>query len=719
MPRLTRAALRAEAEATQIHLDPPVDASNIALPPSPVKERAPLVEVSANPVSEEVEVKPAKTPAPKRTKSKGGRKGAKGKKGKKGELELEPDVAEEEQAVVVEDERKAAASGASEAAVAELTKMESNDVVQVPMKDEQPAKTPSRAVRMTRRQLAKAEEQEQLELAKSRNVSPSHPEETAEQSPEQIALPEEEIPELVEPTVEEKKEETSSPDQQIEEAVENAEPTTDNSYEFEQTSSPEEQTPKPVEILAEQLEHPQAIEDSAPQQLEETTEISAEETKEKRLELKTHVLEKPCEEEASPITTPTTPKSSATSPKSPMRLEESFEAIDALEEAIEEVGKAIPTVKAESKPKSPRKARLDARATLNTHAKTANADTAKKMQPAASRISRNPTTTQSLKPIKPLKPVAPAVKVLRIPSQTVEKASVPHASSVRVPSSKQPQESQKRVASGTTDYLASKRRPISLSFPTPPPPPKSARPPTKPTFQLPGEAVAAKLKAAKEARKKREEEAAKFKAEKEARLKKEQDEASKKPTFKARPVPPRKIVSTVPVKQTAASKARLAAMQGVKPSEDNKLSSFTSAAPTRSSSISTASVTKRQSTVPSSRLASSTSRPGPTAASINRLSMAVPRMSTAPRQSTVPTAAATKTTPTPAEVATQRVKGREVFNRDKLEKERIEKEKREKEEAAKRARAEAAERGRIASREWAEKQRLKKLGAAAAPKAAA
>jgi hypothetical protein len=39
----------------------------------------------------------------------------------------------------------------------------------------------------------------------------------------------------------------------------------------------------------------------------------------------------------------------------------------------------------------------------------------------------------------------------------------------------------------------------------------------------------------------------------------------------------------------------------------------------------------------------------------------------------------------------------------------MEQEKREKEEAAKKARAEAAERGRQASRDWAEQQRLKAL----------
>ena len=52
-------------------------------------------------------------------------------------------------------------------------------------------------------------------------------------------------------------------------------------------------------------------------------------------------------------------------------------------------------------------------------------------------------------------------------------------------------------------------------------------------------------------------------------------------------------------------------------------------------------------------------------------------------------------------------KGKEVFQRAVAEKEALDKQKREKEEATKRARAAAAERGRIASREWAEKMKLK------------
>jgi hypothetical protein len=67
----------------------------------------------------------------------------------------------------------------------------------------------------------------------------------------------------------------------------------------------------------------------------------------------------------------------------------------------------------------------------------------------------------------------------------------------------------------------------------------------------------------------------------------------------------------------------------------------------------------------------------------------------------------------------QKIKGREVFNRDKMEKEAKDRERREKEEAAKQARAQAAERGRIASREWAEKQRKKMQDAVRAKAGAA
>lgn len=79
----------------------------------------------------------------------------------------------------------------------------------------------------------------------------------------------------------------------------------------------------------------------------------------------------------------------------------------------------------------------------------------------------------------------------------------------------------------------------------------------------------------------------------------------------------------------------------------------------------------------------------------------------------------TKSTVTPVDAVQQKFTGKEVFNRDKMEKEAKDRERRDKEEAAKQARAQAAERGRQASREWAEKQRQKMLNAVKAKAEAA
>lgn len=70
---------------------------------------------------------------------------------------------------------------------------------------------------------------------------------------------------------------------------------------------------------------------------------------------------------------------------------------------------------------------------------------------------------------------------------------------------------------------------------------------------------------------------------------------------------------------------------------------------------------------------------------------------------------ATQRTISSHEQSLQRHRAKEIYNRDLRATEDIEREKREREAAAKRSREEAAERGRQASREWAEKQRLKKM----------
>jgi len=404
--------------------------------------------------------------------------------------------------------------------------------------------------------------------------------------------------------------------------------------------------------------------------------------------------EKPSEDELS-IT-----RSSSRSPgRGPMRLEESIEAIDALEEAIEQVGKAFPQFDAlESGQKSPRKKPAPKPTPKPRTAAKPKPATAK--APVPSKVSRSPTDIKSLKE-------RPAVSTAPKPRPT-SMAALSLARSTSVRNVSKANEPKPKAASGeVADYLASKRRPVSISFPTPPPPPKSSKPPTRATFQLPGEAVAARLKAQREERAKREEE-----------------EAAKKATLKARPAPVRK--APAPVKQPATSKSRESPMQGSSP--DEKENKATNPLPhRRTSSITTTASGKRQSTLISNvkRQSSLLNRPASGAdfhSSTNEKRERPPfnlssTSNNAPKRLsiaglTIPPLV--KSVITPTDVATQRLKGREVFNRDRIETEERERMRREKEEAAKRARAEAAERGRIASREWAEKHKMRRAGLSAA-----
>ncbi|KAK0313494.1 hypothetical protein LTR01_001750 [Friedmanniomyces endolithicus] len=242
----------------------------------------------------------------------------------------------------------------------------------------------------------------------------------------------------------------------------------------------------------------------------------------------------------------------------------------------------------------------------------------------------------------------------------------------------------------------SKPRPVSLSFPTPPPPPKSKKAPTTSTFQLPGEAVAAKLRAARE-----------------ERTKKDTEEEQKKPAFKARPVPAG--LSKAPrVRQTNLSKARESLIAG-KPISATPSSTSThkrAQSTVAPSTLKPRTVSKDSSTAPRTSLR----------APLSELKISRQRPSTAmanlskPRASTVFPHDSTLMAPPPARVPSSgkgTTKGTEVFNRAAAAKEAAEKEKREKEEAAKKARLVASERGRQASREWAEKQKAKKAVIAA------
>ncbi|KAF2864108.1 hypothetical protein K470DRAFT_267595 [Piedraia hortae CBS 480.64] len=194
----------------------------------------------------------------------------------------------------------------------------------------------------------------------------------------------------------------------------------------------------------------------------------------------------------------------------------------------------------------------------------------------------------------------------------------------------------------------SKPRPISISFPTPPPPPKSSKPPTKSNFQLPGEAVAAKLKAARE-----------------ARLLAVQEEEKDKKTFKARPVP--KSLSRAPtVKGTAKSRARESILAG--------------------------------------------GSSGPLDQTAKRAVSDKAKINAAPRARAASAASATKGSVIEEEPGPKKATGKEILARPAIELRAARSEKEKKEAAVKLARAEAAERSRLLSREWAEKQKQKLMG---------
>ena len=264
-----------------------------------------------------------------------------------------------------------------------------------------------------------------------------------------------------------------------------------------------------------------------------------------------------------------------------------------------------------------------------------------------------------------------------------------------------------------------KKTPTIAALKTPPKPSKSSKPITKSSFQLPGEAVAAKLK-----------------AEREERLKDQKHEEfeRKRKAFQARPAP---VPKPVQVKETAASKLRSSVVGKEELTKGNTAADHDQAGSAKGKSA-TVKPIKRASTVTSGSATAPRAPRVSTLANRAELSPAgsIQRSSLGPVKRTchplanapntpkpaansahprAPSRSTTKLRPSSARSTTASkpsntsAKGKEVFDRDRKEKEKSEKALKEKHEAAKRARIEAAERGRQASREWAEKMKRAKM----------
>lgn len=353
------------------------------------------------------------------------------------------------------------------------------------------------------------------------------------------------------------------------------------------------------------------------------------------------------------------------SPAQPIsRIEDSVEAIDAFEEAIEKVGELIPAIT--EGPRSPSKV-VKAGDFLEPNDKN-NASTSNPTRPSNAARSLNVkskrmttrATTAFQRRASHLSP-----QLTSKPVRVSDRGLAPMVTSVV----------KSRSTSSTADATIRRANPkrVSSIHKAPFQPTKSTKPPTRASFELPGEAVARKLK-----------------EQREERMKRGEEEPAKKPVLKARPS---RLSQAPVVRQTTSSSARLSLAKPdlTKKPLSGPVSTSNADANKR---LSTISVAKRSSLRP----ATTTTHPLRTR---SLTVVAKPRVISATGPSQAPIAA--------PDAAQLKLRGKEVFNRNRVELDERDRARKEKEEAARKARADAAERGRIASREWAEKQRVKKL----------
>jgi hypothetical protein len=380
------------------------------------------------------------------------------------------------------------------------------------------------------------------------------------------------------------------------------------------------------------------------------------------------------------------------------KTEDPVETLDTLGEAVDETKPEVSEA-----PASPAKTRTEKPTGEAEQPKKAKAAPVVRLtKAAAARLSMAQGTNKDAS--KAPASTRPRPSVMPARAGNVRQSVVPTAPSKRVPpttnNAKAPATKTSPRPKKETVIPHSKPRPVSLSFPTPPPAAKSSKAPTKSTFQLPGEAVAAKLKAAREERAKREATAASSKDE-------------KRPAFKARPAPST-LNKTLSVRHTAASRARDPAKAGEVAAKPSTSTSTTTTGLKRSNTISTSrprpsvaasSATSKPSASPSTLTVQKRPRP-----SSMHVSSTTASAATAPRNPSISSSSGTASRSSTARITSgASSKGKEVYARFGAARDAAENEKREKEDAARKARAAAAEKGRAASREWAEKQRVKKM----------
>ena len=383
-----------------------------------------------------------------------------------------------------------------------------------------------------------------------------------------------------------------------------------------------------------------------------------------------------------------------TSPaKSPNRIEDSVDAIDALEEALSQVDEALPALNPPvkcSRPlkqgtKKPVEHRTRPGEVNTTKHKLAVNALGKRVKPepgVKAQAARAVATTKTTAPPKISKPVL--AKSLAPSASTKPRSSAARVSPSSAPGaghptlSKAPSPSRSSQVEMQKGTAKTKARKPSMSLRPPPPIAKSTKAPTRPTFELPGEAISRKLK-----------------EQREEKLKRQAEEQQKKREFKARPV---RTSTAPPVKANAASRAR-EGIQGGSTTVRSNGQAKPAMLPTRPSTISTPTHTKRpsilnanwQPLIKTDHSGPRTPAPGATSVLAHRPSFSAHKTGSDKPQAV---ASVKKIQRQPAPIKPVPVRN-------------AEQEKMDKEKAARKAREEAAERGRLASRAWADKQKAK------------
>ncbi|KAL2155349.1 hypothetical protein VTH82DRAFT_90 [Thermothelomyces myriococcoides] len=379
------------------------------------------------------------------------------------------------------------------------------------------------------------------------------------------------------------------------------------------------------------------------------------------------------------------------------RIEDSVEALDKLEEEIEAVAEVAQLERVLSpEGGSPKANGASAKSTPMKRATSVRAapDSAKSKTVERSASVRTKTTSSGddEKAATPSARRVPRPASLLPPKPLAKSTKPPTTSNFELPGEAVARQLKERRAQRQSQQISPEQAAAMMAAYYEPRA-KSTKAPTRPTFELPGEAIS---------RKKREK--------REAELRAQEEEERKRREFKARPIRASLTPTTVP-RETLTSLARQKARASTEGSGD---SASTTATPVSKKRQSVMTMTTTPSSTSATRTTTTTTPAtlpmrgrNPTASTSTDSASPTPRAASVSSSTAASTHSRTSRV-SAEEAAQQKLRGKEVFARDNSLAAERERERRERERAAKEAREKAAERSRELSRQWAEKQRLKK-----------